>query len=218
MSEPRPDLAHAFDTIAARYEDAFADRPGQREAVAWLLERLPPGGNVLDVGCGTGLPTAKQLIEGGAHVVGVDISPVMLDLAMDNVPDAIFVERDFTDLDGLHPVGERFHAAVAFFSLLALHRADIEKTLDAIRGQLDLGGLFALGMVEGDSDYLLREFLGEQVPLTAYPAGELRALLERHDFEVLDLRSESWRPPRGSDAPAQTHLYAYCEAREARNG
>lgn len=60
-------------------------------------------------------------------------------------------------------------AAVAFFSLLVLPRSKIEITLDAIRRELVPGGLFAVGVVEGDIDYLLREFLGGLVRLTAYP-------------------------------------------------
>lgn len=208
----RPDLSRAFDSIGARYGDAFPERPGQIAAGEWLVDRLSGLGyqpTVLDVGCGTGRPTAEQLTAAGATVVGIDTSPVMLDLARENVPDAIFVERDLNDLDGLHAPGHRFDAATAFFSLLVLHRADVGPALDAIRHVLKPGGLFALGMVEGDSDYLLREFLGTQVPLTAYPREQLVELLAEHGFTVLELTAEQWTPST-PDAPTQTHLYARC--------
>jgi SAM-dependent methyltransferase len=210
QTEPRPDLAHAFDTIGARYDEVFNSKPGQLAATEWILEQL---GNrderplVIDIGCGTGLPTARQLIDGGCEVVGVDISPVMIEIARDNVPEAIFVERDLSDLDGLHPVGSRFDAATAYFSLLVLHRAEVEKTLDAICHVLHPGAFFAIGMVEGDTDYLLRDFLGEKVPLTAYPRDQLGALLSAHGFTVADLRVESWAGP---DHQPQTHVYAVC--------
>ncbi|NUT32414.1 MAG: class I SAM-dependent methyltransferase [Hamadaea sp.] len=212
--EVRPDLARVFDLIGARYDDAFADKPGQRAAGAWIIERLREKGHactVLDVGCGTGIPTARQLVDAGCEVVGVDASPVMIDLAREKVPEAIFVEREMNDLGGLHPVGDRFDAAVAFFSLLVLPRAQLEDVLDGIRHELGKGGLFALGMVEGDTDYLLRDFLGEKVPLTAYPRAELRDVLTRHGFAVLHLDAEEWTPPVGGDAPKQVHLYARCQ-------
>ena len=213
--EVRPDLARVFDSIGAHYGDAFADKPGQRETGEWLLERLRETGHhpamVLDVGCGSGEPTARQLVDGGCQVVGIDASPVMLDIARRNVPEAIFVERDLHDLGGLHPSEDRFGAAVAFFSLLVLPRAEIEDVLDGIRHELKHGGLFALGMVEGDTDYLLRDFLGEKVPLTAYPRGELREVLTRHGFAVLELKAQEWAPPAGSPAPHQVHLYARCQ-------
>ncbi|NUR71369.1 MAG: methyltransferase domain-containing protein [Hamadaea sp.] len=213
--EVRPDLARVFDSIGAHYGEAFSDKPGQHETGEWLLERLgetprrPPV--VLDVGCGTGLPTARQLVAGGCEVVGVDASPVMLDIARHEVPEAIFVERDLHDLAGLHPYEDKFDAAVAFFSLLVLPRTEIEDVLEDIRRELKHGAFFALGMVEGDTDYLLREFLGEKVPLTAYPRGELRDLLTRHGFAVVELLAQDWAPPPGSPAPHQTHLYARCQ-------
>jgi len=39
---------------------------------------LPDGANVLDLGCGTGVPITKTLIERGLHVYGIDASPSML--------------------------------------------------------------------------------------------------------------------------------------------
>ncbi|MEV0454235.1 class I SAM-dependent DNA methyltransferase [Catellatospora methionotrophica] len=202
-----------FDRIGATYSEAFADRPGQLAAGRWLLERLSDRQHplVLDVGCGAGTPTARQLIDGGSHVVGIDTSPVMLELARSTVPEAIFVERDLFDLDGLHPTQQRFDAVAAFFSLLMLSRADIDKALADIHHVLDHTGYFALGMVEGDSDHLMRDFLGTRVPLTAYPREDLRHLLNRHGFVVEDLVTDLWEPALPTvDAQPQTHLYAYC--------
>src|SRR5437016_7935097 len=109
--------AAAFDHIGERYDEAFPHKDGQITAARWLMDRLPAGPRVLDVGCGTGLPTARQLISGGAAVTGIDISPVMLALARANVPEAEFRLLDMADVDG--SLGE-FDAAVAFFSLLML--------------------------------------------------------------------------------------------------
>lgn len=201
-----------FDSIGETYTEAFAHRPGQLAAGEWLLRQLSGGEHppmILDIGCGTGIPTARQLIDGGAEVIGIDTSPVMLDLARANVPEAIFVERDLADLDGLHPVGARFDAAVAFFSLLVLPREEVTRSLKAIRHALQPQALLAVGMVEGDSDYLLRDFLGVQVPLTAYPREELGELLSACGFDVLELTAEDFVPV-AAEAPRQTHLYVRC--------
>ena len=164
---------------------------------------------MLDVGCGSGLPTARQLAEAGCEVVGVDTSPVMLELARKNVPEGIFVEREMHDLAALHPRQGRFDGVVAFFSLLMLDRAGIGKALDAIRNVLAAEGVFAMAMVEGDSDYLMREFLGVQVPLTAYPREELAALLSHHGFTVHEMDAEP-AVRSTTDTPEQIHIYARC--------
>jgi ubiquinone/menaquinone biosynthesis C-methylase UbiE len=52
---------------------------------------------VLDAACGTGA-VASQLIERGHEVVGIDISPVMLDRARNAVPDATFLLGDVTSI------------------------------------------------------------------------------------------------------------------------
>jgi len=83
--------AAGFDAIGARYDEVFPHKDGQVRAGELLLDRLPAGARVLDVGCGTGLPTGRQLVAGGCEVTGIDISPVMLDLARRNVPQATFV-------------------------------------------------------------------------------------------------------------------------------
>src|SRR4029077_19868431 len=55
-------------------------------ATAWdnryhsLLSTVRPGDRVLEYGCGTG-SAAFELAERGAHVVGIDISPVAVDEA-----------------------------------------------------------------------------------------------------------------------------------------
>ena len=88
--------AAAFDTIGEHYDEVFPHKEGQLAAGEWLISQLSAGARVLDVGCGTGLPTAAQLTAAGLRVTGIDISPVMLELAARNVPDASFRRLDLT--------------------------------------------------------------------------------------------------------------------------
>lgn len=70
-----------FDHHCAAYDDNIFTKDTRRE-VAFLLEllNLPPGGKVLDMGCGTGRH-AIGLAAAGLNVTGVDISGGMLDEA-----------------------------------------------------------------------------------------------------------------------------------------
>ncbi|MDH3890799.1 MAG: class I SAM-dependent methyltransferase [candidate division Zixibacteria bacterium] len=64
-----------------------------------FCSKLPPKARVLDVGCGTGTPVARYLIEQGFEVVGIDVSKEMLKVARWNVPEASFVQMNMTDID-----------------------------------------------------------------------------------------------------------------------
>jgi SAM-dependent methyltransferase len=80
MSDHDRDLAEAFDSQAPKFERA----PVQSDPAA--LERLvrdsrlPPGGLILDAGCGPGL-VAAALLHSGLRVVGVDLSHEMIERA-----------------------------------------------------------------------------------------------------------------------------------------
>ena len=92
--------AAAFDAIGERYDDVFPHKSGQIIATQWMIDRLAPGARVLDLGCGTGVPTAGMLAESGLEAVGIDVSTEMLALARRNVPAGRFVAMDALELDG----------------------------------------------------------------------------------------------------------------------
>jgi len=121
------------------------------DVLAWLTGQIGQQRHpmVLDVGCGAGLPLERLVIDAGAEVVGVDSSPVAVDLARQNVPEAIHVERDLFDLDGLHPEGVRFDAVVSAFALAGLSRSDVERVLAVTVHVLKPGAVLLLAMPDG---------------------------------------------------------------------
>jgi SAM-dependent methyltransferase len=198
--------AAAYDRICDRYDEAFPHKEGQLACGDWLLGRLGPGARVLDIGCGTGLPTARQLIAAGCAVTCVDISPAMLERARSYVPEASFMELDVTDLDR---VPGRYDAAVAFFSLLNLPRKVIPRALDLIHGALAPGGLFSLAMVEADVDDVPISFLGSRILVTGYMRDELRSVLGEARFSIEDETAIPYAPA-STDAAPEIQLFINC--------
>lgn len=174
----------AFDQIGSLYDESFVERDAQLAEGAWLTDQLDRPTRVLDLGCGSGLPTAKQLLDAGVEVVGVDESAVMLDLAERQAPGAEYLHRDLRDLTGL---GE-FDAAVAFFSLIMLPKADIPPLLRGLREHLRGPKLLQVAMVLGDFDQFQISFLGVPAQVCAYPPDELRQVVTDAGFEVTELR------------------------------
>lgn len=205
--ERRRMQAAAFGQIGERYDEAFPHKDGQLAAGAWLISRLRPGARVLDAGCGTGLPTARQLAAAGLRVTGIDISPVMLSLARRNVPGATFLELDTMDVSA--DLGT-FDAAVAFFSLLMLPRAEIPGALRRLREVLVPGGLLALSMVEADVDDVPIPFLDAPVRVTGYPPAALREVVTGAGFAIRD-ESRVTYAPAAADLPAEVQVTLCCE-------
>lgn len=79
----------AYEQLADRYAEAILTKPHNayydRPAVLSLLPDLA-GLYVLDAGCGPGV-YAEQFVERGASVVGVDVTPRMIELAAQRLGD-----------------------------------------------------------------------------------------------------------------------------------
>jgi SAM-dependent methyltransferase len=205
-ADRRAAQAWAFDRIGEHYDEAFPHKDGQLAAGEWLLERLPAGSRILDAGCGTGMPTARQFVAAGHEVIGLDISEEMLRLARRDVPEAEFRRLDITDLD---PSLGDFTAVVAFFSLLMLPRMEIPLVLKVIHDLLEPDGYFLLGMVEADLDDTPIHFLGSPVCVTGYMRDELEALVSEAGFEVAETRHLSYAPASAELLP-EVQLFLFC--------
>lgn len=172
-----------FDRIGKRYDESFIERDAQVAEGNWLIGQLPVSARVLDLGCGSGLPTCKQLIDAGVDVVGIDESAEMLALAEEQAPGGRYLHRDLRNVADL---GE-FDAVVAFFSLIMLPKNDVLPLLTQLRGQLRGPKLLQVAMVLGDFDQFPIVFMGEPIAVTAYPPDDLAHVVERAGFECLDL-------------------------------
>jgi SAM-dependent methyltransferase len=194
----------AFDLIGERYDESFVERDAQLTEGAWLIENLPPGGRVLDLGCGSGLPTAKQLVDGGMDVVGIDESAKMLELAAQQAPGGDYRHGDIRALDD--DLGQ-FDAVAAFFALLMLPRKDIPPLLRRCRELLRGPRLLVMGMVVSDFDMFPISFLGVPTHVTAYPPADLRQLVTDAGYEVLELQEIGVQAEPGRVEP-QVYLRA----------
>lgn len=206
----RAGQSEAFDAIGDRYDEAFPHKEGQIASAAWLGAQLPPGSRVLDVGCGTGLPTARQLTDEGHAVVGVDLSPAMLKLCRDNVPEGEYHRLDLADLE-TSEIGP-FDGAVAFFSLLMLPRAEISFALRMLHGQIRDEGPFALGMVEADVNDFTIPFLGNTIRVSGYLRDDLRRVVRDAGFEIVGEDAYAYAPA-STDVPPEIQLFLQCRRR-----
>lgn len=97
-----PDIYHTvariYDPVRALWDTTFAR--GVEDAVNEAVTKyLPPGGKVLDLGCGTGVNIARLQRLGipFSQYVGVDLTPEMLEMARQkfgHLPNVTFLQKD----------------------------------------------------------------------------------------------------------------------------
>jgi SAM-dependent methyltransferase len=101
VTDPRTELVgRGYDARGehfAEWRDRIVGDP-RREWEAELVSRLQNGARVLELGCGAGVPDTQRLAA-RFQVTGVDISAEQVRRAQAAVPDAEFVQADFTALE-----------------------------------------------------------------------------------------------------------------------
>ncbi|MEU6890488.1 class I SAM-dependent methyltransferase [Streptomyces sp. NPDC046557] len=197
--------AEVFDALAGRYEEAFGRVPAQLEALDWLTGRLPAGARVLDVGSGTGRPTAERLAAAGCAVTGIDVSAAMVTLARERVPDARFEQADVRTFT---PGEDGFDAVCAFFPLLMMEQREVAASLERMASWVAPGGYLVLATVPGDIDGLAIEWMGHQVTVSSLSAQEYATRIESAGLELLHLGTTLFHPDGGLADPEE-HLFCY---------
>ena len=142
-----------YDQIATDYEKNRSSTIGMEHLEKFLLllepkERDQGKVSILDVGCGTGLPLMKRMVDFGADVIGVDISSEMVRKAKANVPGASIIEGDILTL----AFEETFDGVLAWDSLFHLPLDHQEQAIRNIASLLKPNGvfLFTAGGSEGE--------------------------------------------------------------------
>ena len=208
FSENTQKQADTFNKIGDVYEAAFGINPTQVSATEWLIQNLPANAHVLDVGCGTGVPTARLIADAGFKVMGIDSSSEMVRLAQQKVPNGTFHLMDMLQL----PLdGHTFQGMAAFFSLLMLPRADIAPTIRKLTHYLEPGSYAAISMVVGDFDYFTIPFLGHTINVSAYSVDEFADILKAESLSVTDMQTVDFSP--NEEAAPETQAFYYCQYR-----
>ncbi|MFE5720642.1 class I SAM-dependent methyltransferase [Streptomyces erythrochromogenes] len=205
----RKSAAEVFDALGERYEELFGQVPGQIEALDWLTARLPAGARVLDVGSGTGRPTAETLVRAGCDVTGIDVSPAMVALARARVPGARFEQADVRTYT---PPTGGFDVVCSFFPLLVMDQPEVAAALDRMASWTAPGGYFVMATVPGDIRGLDIEWMGHEVTVSSLSTEDHLARLADRGLEVLHHHTATFRPADDLAVPEE-HLFCYARRR-----
>ena len=157
-----------------------------KEYRGWLApigRSLPRGAAVLELGSGTGVPTAR-LLSRSFRVTGVDISDRQVRRARRLVPAARFLRADLSEVD--FPA-RTFAAVVALYSFIHVPRQDHARLFRRVARWLAPGGWFLVTL--GHSRYEGREarWLGTHATMlwSHYDAATYRRRLREAGFRIV---------------------------------
>ncbi len=177
-------MMDAYDKIVTWYTEERGKSAIGVPEVRDLLQRLGKGAKILDVGCGTGIPLGRYIVQQGGYVLfGIDSSSEMVKVFRENLPDtsvqcASIQESDFFSMT--------FDAAFSWGVLFHLLPKDQENALAKIAAALNEGGylLFTAGQgQEGE-----RRGVMDGVEFSYYSLGteEYRRVLSAHGLTMID--------------------------------
>jgi cyclopropane fatty-acyl-phospholipid synthase-like methyltransferase len=191
-----------YDPIAEQWNAARRKGRFDSKYVDLLLDRLVDGAEVLDVGCGAGIPIAEYLIDRGCDVTGIDASAAMLKLAKQQVPTARFV---LCDLMQFEPTAQ-YSGIVAWDSIFHIPRNQHLEVFKKFNQWLIPNGLLLISLGgsawEGTMDMFGHEFF-----CSGFEPDDSLKLLQEAGFEILLSEVD--------DPSSRGHIAVLCSKRSA---
>jgi SAM-dependent methyltransferase len=191
---------HIYNRHVKEYMNRFMDLGLYKDTFEFLLETLPPGGNVLELGCGPG-NVAKHMLgkRPDLYYLGIDLAPEMIKAAKEENPGAEFQLLDIRNADRIEG---RFDAVIAAFSIPYLSSDDLPGVMANMSRLTAENGMIYLSFMEGArerSGFEKTSFTGEEeLYISYYPAPEIELLLKENGFEIKRPYSQDYPEADGS--------------------
>jgi ubiquinone/menaquinone biosynthesis C-methylase UbiE len=189
-NEPEKIVALGYDEMARDYGSWALrhERHDRDKYTQLLLDKLPAGAELLELGCGPGDPTTKTLAQ-HYKVTANDISESCLELARKNAPGAKFILSDMTVLD--FPANS-FDAVVAYYAFHHIPRDRYEALINRISKWLRPGGLFMAAMYPYDVENLVTDdWHGATMYWSSFDEDKTLTLIRNAGLTIIEQSLES---------------------------
>jgi trans-aconitate methyltransferase len=167
-----------------RAHDWAIDRAGgSLVEKAWLdrfLALLPARASILDIGCGSGEPIARYLIENGHDLTGADSSSALIDICKTSFPSQNWLVADMRKLS----LNRRFDGMIAWDSFFHLGHVDQRRMFPIFRmhAASKAALMFTTGPAHGEA---VGNFHGEPLYHASLDQAEYSSLLNQNGFRVV---------------------------------
>jgi SAM-dependent methyltransferase len=182
----RSDLSASYDELAEEYTRRIAGelehKPFDRKLLDRFAAMFDAEDTICDMGCGPG-HVARYLHDRGVRVIGVDLSPQMVNQARLLNPGLDFRQGDMMSLD---VGGESWAGIVLLYSIIHIPRAEVVRALRELRRCLRPGGRLLVSFHIGDDLVHLDELWDHPVSIDFlfFRADEMLGYLSEAGFDI----------------------------------
>ena len=196
MTDPRTALVAAgYDAMIDTWEAWKADIDGdpRSEWCGELLDRLPEGARVVELGCGGGTVETRALAS-RFRLTGVDLSEAQVVRARERVPAAEYIHADLTTVEF---AAQTVDAVASFYVFNHVPRELLAPLFERIHTWLRPGGLLLATLGASDVPGWTGDFLGAPSYFSGYPPETNRRLLAAAGLTLLRDALVTIREPEG---------------------
>lgn len=188
LGRDHDEVAGSYDRLASAYAERIYDeldgKPFDRALLDRFADQVRGRGVVLDLGCGPG-HVARYLHQRDVKVVGVDLSPGMIQTARGRAPEVDFRVGDMLSLD-LPDASAA--GGVAFYSLIHVAPAALDRALGELARVLQPGAPLLVAVHRGSQTVHLDELwgIGIRLDFVFFEPQVLGAALRAAGFELVE--------------------------------
>jgi cyclopropane fatty-acyl-phospholipid synthase-like methyltransferase len=170
-----------------------------------FLALLPGRPQIVDFGCGTGVPYDKYLVEHGSVLTGLDICRKHLSQAKKNIPEATFIEADFASWEP----DQKFDALVSLFAIFHIPRREHEALLRRIAETINSNGVLLCTLAAQEVEQEEPDWLGAPMAWSSYAPDFYLSSLEKLGFNITKSDFE------GRPGDEERHFWLIAQKRNA---
>ncbi len=206
--DPSAGVRAAYDAVARAYDAELGDeldaKPLDRALLDAFVELAGPG-TIADVGCGPGQVT-RYLATRRNDVIGIDLSPAMIEVAREREPSLTFTVGSMLALPAADGA---WSGAIALYSVIHLASADRALAFRELARTVRPGGWLLVAFHIDSAEFAtgevnhVTEWFGEEVRLAGYflDPDEVGTAVEAAGFLIMSTLNR--RPWPGGEYPSR---------------
>lgn len=172
------------------YRDGREIRSEEKDLFQDLFDYIGDSAQILDLGCGTGLPFDRYLIENGYDLIGIDIAEKHVEKARENIPEAEIIQGDFFEAD---VANSSLDAVVSFYAIFHIPREEHRKLFEKINEWLKPEGYILVTVASTEMEDLKESWNGAEIKWSSFEGSKTLEIIEKSGFEIIRTCEEDWR-------------------------